>query len=436
MSAPAGGPAAGGRRTSAMPSERAPRPADRRLEALRGHPRPRGRRLRLPPRHHPRRARRERRRQVDADQDHRRACCGPTPARCASPAGRSPSPTRPRPPRAGIVCIFQELSLIPDLTVADNISLADPPKRLGLIDRAAQRRRAEALLARIQLRGRRPARARPRPQPLAPADGRDRQGDRPRPLGPDPRRGDLGADQPRRRDRLRAARATSRREGVASIFISHRMHEVEALCDTLSVFRNGRHIETFAKGARTGREIVRLMIGRDVEAQFPPKPDAPAPGAAALDVRGLRWENRLNGVDIASAAARSSASAASTARARRSCCSRSSASCAASRARSASATARGLPGLARRREVRQGPHRARPRGPQDRGADARPPDRRQPARRLLRRGLPRAVHRRGPRPRRDRRARSRSSGSRSAAPRTRSPPSPAATSRRWSSPSG
>ncbi|HJR23719.1 MAG TPA: ATP-binding cassette domain-containing protein, partial [Dongiaceae bacterium] len=50
---------------------------------------------------------------------------------------------------AGIVCIFQELSLIPDLTVADNISLSDPPRRLGLIDRAAQRRRAEALLARI-----------------------------------------------------------------------------------------------------------------------------------------------------------------------------------------------------------------------------------------------------------------------------------------------
>ena len=52
--------------------------------------------------------------------------------------------------RAGIVCIFQELSLIPDLTVADNISLSDPPKRLGLIDRRAQRRRAEALLARIK----------------------------------------------------------------------------------------------------------------------------------------------------------------------------------------------------------------------------------------------------------------------------------------------
>jgi ABC-type branched-subunit amino acid transport system ATPase component len=50
---------------------------------------------------------------------------------------------------AGVVCIFQELSLVQDLTVADNISLADPPRRAGLIDRRAQRRRAEAALANV-----------------------------------------------------------------------------------------------------------------------------------------------------------------------------------------------------------------------------------------------------------------------------------------------
>jgi ribose transport system ATP-binding protein len=87
-------------------------------------------------------------------------------------------------------------------------------------------------------------------------------------------------------------------QGVASVFISHRMHEVDALCDTLSVFRNGQHIETFPKGARTGREIVNLMIGRDVEAQFPPKPVRPR-AEPLLEVRGLRWEPRLRGVDLA-----------------------------------------------------------------------------------------------------------------------------------------
>ena len=50
--------------------------------------------------------------------------------------------------RAGIVCIFQELSLVPDLSVADNVAISNPPTRFGLIDRRAQRRMAEEALAR------------------------------------------------------------------------------------------------------------------------------------------------------------------------------------------------------------------------------------------------------------------------------------------------
>jgi ribose transport system ATP-binding protein len=50
---------------------------------------------------------------------------------------------------AGIACIFQELSLLPDLTVADNIGITRPPRRFGLIDSRAQRRMAEQALARV-----------------------------------------------------------------------------------------------------------------------------------------------------------------------------------------------------------------------------------------------------------------------------------------------
>ena len=49
----------------------------------------------------------------------------------------------------GIVCIFQELSLMPDLSVADNICMAEPPGRWGLIDHRKQRKRAEELLSRV-----------------------------------------------------------------------------------------------------------------------------------------------------------------------------------------------------------------------------------------------------------------------------------------------
>src|SRR6516164_5180658 len=51
--------------------------------------------------------------------------------------------------RAGIVCVFQELSLLPDLSVADNIAISDPPLSFGLIDRGRQRRLAETALAKV-----------------------------------------------------------------------------------------------------------------------------------------------------------------------------------------------------------------------------------------------------------------------------------------------
>ncbi|MBV9130034.1 MAG: sugar ABC transporter ATP-binding protein, partial [Verrucomicrobia bacterium] len=51
--------------------------------------------------------------------------------------------------RHGIICIFQELSLLPDLSVSDNISIANPPRRFGLIDRHRQRECARNILREI-----------------------------------------------------------------------------------------------------------------------------------------------------------------------------------------------------------------------------------------------------------------------------------------------
>ncbi|MHA7773218.1 sugar ABC transporter ATP-binding protein [Roseibium sp. M-1] len=201
---------------------------------------------------------------------------------------------------AGIVCMFQELSLIPDLTVADNISISDPPRRFGLIDRRAQIRRAEELLARVRCEDVDPnalvrelSLSRRQMVEIAKALGRN-----PKVLILDEATSALTArDVSTVYDLL----GELREAGVASLFISHRMHEVEALCDTLSVFRNGQHIETFAKGTKSEREIVRLMIGRDVEAQFPPKPqpvEENARSKTVLQVKGLKWGNRLNGIDL------------------------------------------------------------------------------------------------------------------------------------------
>jgi ribose transport system ATP-binding protein len=86
-------------------------------------------------------------------------------------------------------------------------------------------------------------------------------------------------------------------DNVAILYITHRMHEVEALADRASVFRNGRHIETFEKGERSTAEIVQLMIGRDIAAQYPAKPSRPRP-APALKIDNLGWDNRLEGISL------------------------------------------------------------------------------------------------------------------------------------------
>ena len=54
-----------------------------------------------------------------------------------------------------------------------------------------------------------------------------------------------------------------RADGLALLYISHRMHEITELADECTVFRNGHNVETFSAGARTDREIVEMMIGRE-----------------------------------------------------------------------------------------------------------------------------------------------------------------------------
>lgn len=198
--------------------------------------------------------------------------------------------------RSGIVCVFQELSLMPDLTVADNIGISDPPRRFGLIDRKAQRERAESLLARIHCEDIDP-RALVRDLSLS----RRQMVEIAKALGKSPKLLILdeatSALTARDVETIYTVLGELRDEGTGMLFISHRMHEVEALCDRLSVFRNGQHIETFDKGAHGQDDIVRMMIGREMSHHFPPKPvrDRPPPH---LKVDGLRWENRLKGVSL------------------------------------------------------------------------------------------------------------------------------------------
>ena len=199
--------------------------------------------------------------------------------------------------RLGLVCVFQELSLLPDLSVADNICITDPPGIAGFINHRAQRRRAEALLARVGCSDINPRTA-VRDLPLsrrqlvefAKALGRG-----PRLLIMDEATSALTAGDV---ETVNALLRSLRDAGTSILFISHRMHEVDALADTCSVFRSGRHIETFAQGSRSEHDIVNLMIGREIAQTYPPKPVLAPAAAPALAVRDLAWGNRLQGISF------------------------------------------------------------------------------------------------------------------------------------------
>ena len=198
---------------------------------------------------------------------------------------------------AGVVCVFQELSLMPDMTVADNLSIADPPKRGGLIDARAQRARAVELLKRVGCEDVHPLElvknlplSRRQMVEIAKALAK-----KPKLLILDEATSALTAKDV---ERIYKIVRDLRDQGVGVLYVSHRMHEIEALADVATVFRNGRKIETFRKGERSVNEIIQMMIGRDVSHQYPEKPAYAGSGTAALKVSGLSWGRELTDISF------------------------------------------------------------------------------------------------------------------------------------------
>jgi ribose transport system ATP-binding protein len=198
----------------------------------------------------------------------------------------------------GIVPVFQELSLVPDLTVAENLFMGEEPRnRLGLIDGGRMNRESGALLAGLGFAGIDP-RAMVRDLSLA-----DRQlieiakalRRQPRVLILDEATSALNRRQVQQ---VFAVIRRLREEGVAVVFISHRMDEVRQLCDVATIFRDGVDVGTVAVDRARDDEIVQLMIGRTLREAFPPLPPRPEIEEALLEVRGLNWGERLRDISF------------------------------------------------------------------------------------------------------------------------------------------
>ena len=185
---------------------------------------------------------------------------------------------------AGIAVIYQEPTLFPDLSVTENVFMGrQPVGRFGRIDRAAMRAEVVELLKRlgVPIDPDRPARG------LSIADqqiieiAKAISLDAKVLIMDEPTAALSGVEV----DRLFAVARSLRDEGRALMFISHRFDEVFALCDTITVMRDGSYVATSPIGRTNVPAIVKMMVGRDVDELFP-KIDAPI-GEPVLEVKGL-----------------------------------------------------------------------------------------------------------------------------------------------------
>lgn len=185
---------------------------------------------------------------------------------------------------AGIAVIYQEPTLFPDLSVAENIFMGrQPTNRFGRIDRRAMRTEVVRIFERLGVQIN-PDRV---TEGLSIAD--QQLIEIAKAISLDARI--LIMDEPTAAlsgnevARLFAVARSLRDEGRAIMFISHRFDEVFALCDTITVMRDGEYIATTSADATTVDEIVRMMVGRDVATLFPKEPAEI--GEVVLEVAGL-----------------------------------------------------------------------------------------------------------------------------------------------------
>ena len=187
----------------------------------------------------------------------------------------------------GIVTIYQEFNLIPTLTVAENVFIGREPLRFGLVDWARMRRETMAITERVGLD-----------------------------LNPDRLVADLSVAEQQMVEIAKALAVSSKlivmdeptsalaesevarlfaicrdlkAQGIGIVFVSHRLDEVKSLCDRLTVLRDGRLVGSADVADVTIDDIIRMMVGREVDRLFKRR-GTHRTGEPALRVEGLSAE--------------------------------------------------------------------------------------------------------------------------------------------------
>ena len=196
---------------------------------------------------------------------------------------------------AGIAIIFQEPTLFPDLSVAENIFVGvQPLKRFRRIDGRRMRREAATLFEQLGV-GLDPDRL---ARGLSIADQQlveiaKALTTNARVIVMDEPTAALAMNEV---EQLFRIVETLRARGNAVLFISHRLDEIFAICQRVTVMRDGRHVWTKPIDELTVPSVIRAMVGRDMDALFPKVPTEP--GRVVLKVDRLTREGDFTDVSF------------------------------------------------------------------------------------------------------------------------------------------
>ncbi|MFF6780445.1 ATP-binding cassette domain-containing protein [Streptomyces sp. NPDC012510] len=198
--------------------------------------------------------------------------------------------------QAGIGIVYQELTLLPERTVAENVCLGREPLRRGLVDRREMLSHTARLLASI-------------------GEGS---------LPPDTRVGRLGVaqqqvveivkalaldarllimDEPTAAladhevDQLYALVRRLQEHGMGVLYVSHRLKEVFDLSSRITVLKDGRAVATLDTADTSADQLVRHMVGRELSNYYPAPAKPQEPGPVRLTVRG-GGNRKLRGIDL------------------------------------------------------------------------------------------------------------------------------------------
>ncbi len=185
--------------------------------------------------------------------------------------------------RLGISMVYQELALAPHLPVAQNLDMGREPRRFGLLDLRSEEREARRLLERVGLD------VNPSREVATLSMAQQQRVEIAKALAVDTRV--LILDEPTATltegeiERLFELVKDLTSQGIAIIYISHRLDEIFRIGDTVTVMRDGAVVDTHPVSELDEESLVRLMVGRDVENLYP-KPEVEI-GEARLKVEEL-----------------------------------------------------------------------------------------------------------------------------------------------------